>query len=171
MMKTIAKGLLVCLAVLLFFSGPLRAGDLFRIRRIRVIDNPVPGRIEGDEVMAVTFRILRPGWANDIGWSLRCYDGEKNRLGTATTAYFLESDTPRRLLRGRRLKGDNTFTAFFPLRPSAVYTVIVLGNQEEQEAVLFPYLSLLQDFNVGEEEVLREIESSGYCLVPDDVCR
>ncbi len=165
-MKITVQRTLIFLSVALLAAPSLFAGDIFQIRRIRLIDNPAPDRIEGDEVVAVTFRIIPSGWVNGVGWSLRYYGGEKERLGTVTEAYFRGEETSPFLFHGAHLKGTNTFTALFPFRPSAVYTVIALGNQAEQEVVLFPYSALLQDFNLERDELLQEIASSGYTVLP-----
>ncbi len=165
-MKITVKRTLIFLSVVLLAAPSLFAGDIFRIRRVRLIDNPTPDRIEGDEVVAVTFRVIPSGWVNGVGWSLRYYDGEKERLGTVTEAYFLGEETSPFFFHGAHLKGTNTFTALFPFRTSAVYTVIALGNQAEQEVVLFPYSALLQDFNLERDELLQEIASSGYTVLP-----
>ena len=146
------------------------AGNLFDIQRIRILPNEAPGLIEGEEVLEVTFILHTEGWVPGVGWTLRYYDKNKELISTRTTACFPASQNNTYLFRDDFFKGGTVFVALFPLDlPDAVYMVLAIGDGFNRNVQLVPYTALLQDFNIPVLEIDKEILSSDYIILEDEV--
>ncbi len=155
----------LALAVVIGMTSSALAANVFDIQRIRVIPNPAPGLITGEEVLELTFILHAEGWVPGVGWSLRYYDKDKQWISTTKTAYFPSTQNNLYLLREDYFKGGVVFVALFPLRsPEAVYMVISIGDGFARNVQLFPYTALLQNFNIPVREIDREILSSEYVV-------
>jgi hypothetical protein len=160
----------VIVAILLGLLLPRASGAerKFRIRRVKVVANPCPEEIAGDEVLEVKFEIPTPGWVSPAGWCLKTFVGDKKPKTTLHTACFLRSETPVHRLRENRLKGNSSFTAYFPLPAGSSFFLVALGNPFELEVTLLPSTALIEEFRVSRGEVLREIGRSDYRIVEDE---
>lgn len=168
------KKYLVCftlsLAMVIGISASVSAGNVFDIQRIRIIPNPGPGLIKGEEVLEVTFILHVEGWVPGVGWSLRYYDKRKKRISTWRTAYFSAAQNNRYLLREDYFKGGIVWVALFPiLDPEAAYMTIAIGDGFTRNVQLFPYTALLQNFNIPIKAIDREILSSDYIVFEEEV--
>jgi hypothetical protein len=168
------KKYLVCfalsLAAVIGINSSALAGNPFDIQRIRIIPNPAPGLITGEEVLELTFILHAEGWVPGVGWSLRYYDKGKEWLSTTRTAYFPATQNNLYLLREDYFKGGVVFVALFPLRqPEAAYMVISIGDGFNRNVQLFPYTALLQNFNIPVREIDREILSSDYVVFEEEI--
>jgi|GEM_PF-1007181 len=146
------------------------ADNLFDIQRIRILPNEEPGLIEGEEVLEVTFILHSEGWVPGVGWTLRYYNKNKELIATRTTAYFPASQNNTNLFREAYFKGGNVFVALFPLDlPDAVYMVLAIGDGFNRNVQLVPYTALLQDFNIPVQDIDREILSSDYVILEEEI--
>ena len=160
----------VSLMVVIGLNFSVSAGNLFDIQRIRILPNEAPGLIEGEEVLEVTFILHTEGWVPGVGWTLRCYDKNKELISTRTTASFPASQNNTNLFREDYFKGGNVFVALFSLDlPDAVYMVLAIGDGFNRNVQLVPYTALLQDFNIPVHEIDREILSSNYVILDEEV--
>jgi hypothetical protein len=161
-----------CFLILaLFCSFPplsLRAGDMFRIQRVKVMTNPFPDEIEGGEVYEVKFKVLPPGWIKGTGWCIKTFDREKNPAATLTTAYFPESENPVHRMTNRGFKGESAFTAYFSRPPDCAFAVVVVGNQSQFEVTLFPSTETIEEFELSQKDILSELIRSSYEIIGRD---
>ncbi|MDP8214892.1 MAG: hypothetical protein RAO92_05700 [Candidatus Euphemobacter frigidus] len=166
-MKKLIRYLSAFIAVFLVLVPSVQGRETVDILRIRTIPNPAPGRIEGEEVLEVTFSLLRQQWIPAVGWSLRYYDQDRELLGSSNRAYFQSSENNSHLFKGNHFKGGNVFVALFPLRPDAVHLVFALGGPAERKVLLYPYTGLLEEFKVLESELDDEMARSDYVILED----
>nr|HPQ67462.1 hypothetical protein [bacterium] len=76
------------LLILLAAAAPVRAGDDFVIRRLRLVENPRPALLPGEEVLEMNFGVLTPGMHAGFGLALRFYSSDGTYLGGEDRAYF-----------------------------------------------------------------------------------
>jgi len=148
--------------------SPLRADDGFLIRRLRLVPNPLPRDIPGEEVLEVKFGITSAGWIPGFGWVLRAYGPDRELLTRETVAHFLVGQTPRRRLAPGRIKGPTEFTAYFPIPEEKAAFLLVMGVPGRLDFRMLPSTGKVEDFRVPLADLNRDLAESSYVLSPPE---
>jgi hypothetical protein len=152
--------------------APVFGKEIFELLRVRVVPNDFSGKIPGDRLLELTFRVLPSAWVKGMGWWVGIYDQDKKLIESRSTAFFPRERNAVELIKKGYLKGPNIFTAYFSLPSAPAFVVALLGKGREVKTVLIPLAAdisvprLLADFPISAAAARRRLKGAD-CRVTD----